>query len=146
LLAVVLLVEAMIGAGCTGHGGNAPSTPAGSSPGGPLTSNVPVSFKAGEYRYRFNDITASLVLHGSGATLRILNGSGGELGAPGLYVITGDDRRFDGRVSDAAPIPNGGDVTMDVTFPAQVTAKTVGLVVLLLGSDNMGAFSPVARS
>ena len=141
-------VLALSAAGCTGGGAKTPSpTPssgAGSSPA-LVTSNAPAVFKAGQYSYAFNSIMASLALHGSDGTLKIHNGSGAEIGSPGLYVITGDDRRFDGTVAGAAPIPDGGDATLEVTFPAQVTAKTVGLVIFLLGADNMGALAPVVE-
>ena len=147
MLAVALSVIAMSAAGCTGNGGTKPSAAPGttSPPAGPVTSNTRVVFKEGEYRYTFDNIVASLTLHGSNGTLRVQNGSGADVGAPGLYVITGDDKRYDGQIAGAAPIPNAGDVTVDVTFPPQVTAKTVGLVVLLLGPDNMGALAPVAE-
>ena len=141
LLAVVLALVTLSAAGCTGGGGPAPSTPPASSPG-PATSNAPVKFKPGEYVYSFGYITASLSLHGSDGTLKVLNQTGDTVGAPGVYVITGDDRRFDGQVAGAAPIPKGDDVTFDVTFPPEVTAKTVGLAILVLGSNNMGAFAP----
>jgi hypothetical protein len=147
VLTVALSIIVITAAGCTGSGGTTPSAGPGStsSPGGPLTSNTHVVFKEGEYHYTFNSILASLILHGSDGTLRVQNGSGAEVGAPGLYVITGDDKRYDGQITGAAPIPNAGDVTLEVTFPTQVTAKTVGLVVLLLGPDNMGALAPVAE-
>ena len=144
LLAVVLALVTLSAAGCTGGGGTPPSSPPASSPG-PATSNAPVKFKPGEYMYAFGGITASLVLHGSDGTLEIQNQTGGDVGTPVVYVITGDDQRFDGQIAGAAPIPKGGDVTLSVTFPSQVTEKTVGLVILVLGSNNMGAFAPVAE-
>jgi hypothetical protein len=143
LPAVVLAVAAAGLTGCTHHGSPAPpSTPGGSQ--GPVASNVKVTFLPGEFRYLFGNIDGSFSFHGSAGTLRIQNQSGDTVGPPGLYVITGDDKRFDGTVAGAAPIPKGADVTFEVAFPSEVMEKTVGLLVLTLGSDNMGAMAPAA--
>jgi hypothetical protein len=144
VLAVSL--AAMSLASCTG-GPQTPSSPATSvaSPGGLVTSNAPAVFTPGEYRYTYDNILVSLSLHGSDGTLQIHNGSGAQIGPPGLYVITGDDHHVDGSVANAVAIPDGGDATLDVTFPPEVTAKTVGLMILLLGPDNMGALAPAVQ-
>ena len=64
------------------------------------------------------------------------------LAAPGLYVIDGTGRREDGTIPDGAPIANGANGTFHVTFPDTVTAKTIGLVILLFGDSNYGAMAP----
>ena len=142
---VLLLAAVAAGAGaCTGKSSPPPaSVSATASAQGPVTTNEDVRFKPGEYAYSFNNITVTMKFDGSAATLDVTNHSGAEIGAPGLYAITGDDQRYDATVDGAAPVADGASATFKVTFPDKVTAQSAGLVVLLLGQDNMGALAPV---
>jgi hypothetical protein len=140
-----LLLLALSAAACTGGSRPPTATVASSSPpgGGPATSNTVVHFKPGQYRYSFNNVTATLSFAGQTATMDVKNGSGAALGAPGIYVITGTDQRLDAKVADAAAVPDGGDATFQVTFPSGATLQTIGLIVLKFGDSNYGAFAPV---
>lgn len=141
---VLLLVLAAASTACTGKKSVPPAPVSASASGeGPVTTNEDVRFKPGEYEYSFNNITVAMTFDGSAATLDVTNHSGAEVGAPGLYAITGDDQRYDATVDGAAPVADGASVSFKVTFPDNVTAQTAGLVVLLLGQDNMGALAPV---
>jgi hypothetical protein len=139
LTLVVVLVAA---SGCTGDEGSGPTASPTVSPP-PTVDTGPVTFVPGEYRYEFGGVTATLSLDGSSATMEVKNASGAELGPPGVYVIGGDDARHAGRVDAAAPIPDGGSATFEVTFPDGVDERSVGLVILLFGDSNYGAFAPV---
>ncbi len=97
----------------------------------------------GEYRYSFNNVTATLTLHGSKGTLDVKNASGADLGAPGIYAITRDDHRFDAQIVTAADVADGAEATFEVVFPTQVTEKTEGLIILKFGDENYGAFAPI---
>ncbi len=120
------------------------STPgSGVSGEGPVTSNEEVHFKPGEYGYSFAGITAALKLTGSSGTLEVTNDSGADMGAPSLYAITGGDERFDASVDQAAPVANGQTASFKVTFPDKVNEQSVGLIVFLLGDENLGAMAPV---
>jgi hypothetical protein len=130
---------------CT-HDGDAPTTPSSAGASGPVASNVKVKFVPGQFQYAFGNITASFTFHGSDGTLHVLNQTADTVGPPGLYVITGDDKRYDGSVANAAPVPKAADMAFDVTFPPQVDEKTVGLLVLTLGDDNMGAMAPAQQA
>ena len=126
---------------CTGGGDGGPTkiptvAPTSAAPTGP------VHFQPGEYRYGFGGVTASLSFDGSAVTLEVKNASGAALAPPGLYVVSGTGQHVDGSIAGAAPIPDGGSATFHVTFPAQVTSKTIGLVILLFGDSNYGAFAP----
>jgi hypothetical protein len=77
--------------------------------------------------------------------MNIRNGTGSDLGAPSLYVVGTDDRRYDGMVEGAAPVADGDQVTLEFTFPEPVTPQTIGLVILSFGDDNVGAMAPVPR-
>ncbi len=146
-ICVLMLPFAIVVAACTGDGG--PSGPPSATPSGEGvvsedTGNT--AFVPGRFLYQFNSITAQATFDGSVATLNVRNGTGTELGAPAMYVLGTDDRRYDGVVQGAAPIPDGEQVTLEFTFPAAVGPQTIGLAVLLLGQDNVGAMAPVRVS
>lgn len=138
---LALLLAIALATACTGGGaGGSTKTPtvASSSP----VPTGPVHFQPGEYRYSFGGVTASLSFDGSTATLEVKNASGADLAPPGLYVVSGTGEHVDGSVAGVAPIADGGSATFQVTFPDQVTSKTIGLVILLFGDSNYGAFAP----
>ena len=87
-------------------------------------------------------VGANIELKTNTGTLVVDNGSGHDLAKPDLYVFLATGKRVDGKVTDAAPIADGATQTFQVQFPPEVTEKTVGLVILLFGSDNYGAFAP----
>jgi len=103
-------------------------------------------FVPGRFIYRFNSITAQATFEGSRATLTIRNDSGSELGAPSLYVVGADDRRYDGLVEGAAPIADGEQATLEFTFIDTLTPQAIGLAVLSFGELNVGAMAPVPVS
>ncbi len=82
----------------------------------------------------------------SAATMDVTNASGSELAPPGVYVIGADDKRYDGKVTAAASIPDGGTASFQVTFPVAVTAKSIGLLILKFGDSNYGAFAPATSA
>jgi hypothetical protein len=141
ILPSIVLVVAL-GVGCTGDGHDEPTLAPTSTSTSPVPSG-PIHFEPGHYRYEFGGVTADLVFDGSDATMDVKNATGAELATPALYVIDGSGTRRDGVVADAAPIPDGENASFHVTFPAQVTEETIGLVILLFGDSNWGDFAPV---
>jgi hypothetical protein len=140
--AVPVALLAVLGAGCTGDGGQPPPSTTQSSSSTPAET-VPPSFTPGSFRYQNAGLQVTLTLDGNTGTMDVDNGSGYALGKPDLYVLDGvTTQRFDGKVLDAQPVPDGEQATFDVQFPPQVTPKSLGLVILLFGSDNYGAFAP----
>jgi hypothetical protein len=76
-------------------------------------------------------------------TMQVQNKTGHGLDAPHLYVEDGTDgHRIDGKVVGAVPIANGETKTFEVQFPPAVSPKEIGLVILLFGTLNFGAFAP----
>jgi hypothetical protein len=146
---MIALALAVGGASCTGEdeppsGSTTSPTPSGEAP---VASDAgDVVFVPGEFSYDFNDIKATLSMDGSDATLDVANRSGGELGKPGMYVIAGDGKRYEGTVASSATIADGGEASFQVTFPEQVTPDTVGLAILLFGGSNAGAMAPVPEA
>jgi hypothetical protein len=119
---------------------------AGSPDGGedrPRTSPPPVT-SADSYVYTdAAGIEARLRLEGSGASLTVRNETGGPLPEPGVYVLDArDGSRVDWRVLDAASVPDGERAEFSVERPAVPEPKHIGLVVLLVGGEDLGAFVP----
>ena len=136
-------------AACTRGGDptDGPTSPAGASGTGVVSEDSgDTRFVPGRFMYRFNSITAQATFDGSQATLTIRNDSGSELGAPSLYVLGADDRRYDGMVEGAASIADGEQATVEFTFLDTVTPQTIGLAVLSFGELNVGAMAPVPVS
>ena len=138
----MIAIVVALGVACTGDGNDEPTRAPTSTATSPVPTG-PVHFVPGHYRYEFGGVTADLVFDGSGATMEVKNATGAELARPALYVIDGSGTRRDGVVADAAPIPDGESASFQVTFPDQVTEKTIGLVVLLFGDSNWGDLAPV---
>jgi hypothetical protein len=142
--AALLVLAAILAAGCTSDGDDGgPSRP--SSATASASETVPVAVK-GEYSYSNAGLNASVRFEPSGgATLEIDNRTGRTLPKPALYVENASTgKEIDGKVVSSAPIPDGKTSTFDVTFPPEVRPDTIGLLILLLGSDNYGAFVPPA--
>ena len=136
----------MLAAACTGGGDEEPSaqpTSPSCAPGECVVSSDPgdTAYQPGEYEYTFNGVTANFSL--DSGTLEVKNDSPAEIGKPGMYVISGDDQRYEASVEAPAVIPQGESATFSVTFPDQVDATSVGLMVLLFGGSNFGAMHPV---
>jgi hypothetical protein len=66
------------------------------------------------------------------------------LSAKVLRYCGDSQREIDGKVLASTAIANGKVSTFDVTFPPSVRPDTIGLLILVLGTDNYGAFIPPA--
>jgi len=129
-------------AGCTGDGSSAVSTGTPTS-SQTATETAPPSFTPGEFRYQNAGLDVNLNLQGNTGTMDVDNQSGYALGKPDVYVLDGlTGKHIDGKVVDAQPIDEGATASFQVQFPPEVTPKSLGLVILLFGSDNYGAFAP----
>lgn len=134
-----LLVLLAGAAACTSGGSSG-----GTGSGGPSNSasETPVA-SATAYTYARAGVSASLRYTPGGGVLTVTNKSGGDLPPPGVYLLRADDgRRVEGRLSPADPLPDGATRTYRVTFATALARRDVGLVLLLIGRDNYGAFIP----
>jgi len=142
VLLPALLVLAVVVAACDG-GGGAPSntktattsavvpTPAETFTGAPGTAT---------YEYANEGLVVTVTLDGSDGTMDVENDSDGAVDAPGLYVLDAvDGHRVDATVLDAAPVGKGDTASFDVRLD-DITVSDIGLLVLLFGADNYGAF------
>lgn len=137
---VVLL--ALLAGACTGAKGQPNETPSGS--GSSETATVSVAPGTALYRYVNAGLTATLELKGTSnqltGTLEIQNDTGRTLPKPAFYVLDArDGHRIDGEVDASADVPDGQTQTFQITFDG-LELKNLGLVVLLMGRDNYGAF------
>lgn len=145
-LAALALVLALGLSACTGGDagdgngdGDGPGTGAtgrSGATGGTGTISVPPGSSV--YRYANAGLVAILDLDTD--TLEIQNGTGHELDKPAFYVLDArDGSQIDGEVQASATVPDGQTETFDVTLTG-IEPKNIGLVVLLMGKDNYGAF------
>jgi hypothetical protein len=141
----LLVLAALLAAGCTGEGDDGGSPGPASSAPATATETTPVAVR-GAYSYSNAGLRASVRFEpGGGAVLEIENDTGRTLPKPGLYVENASTgKEIDGKVESSAAIPDGETSTFDVTFPPEVRPDTIGLLILLIGSDNYGAFVPPA--
>lgn len=92
------------------------------------------------YHYANAGLSATLQLEGDKGTLTIQNATGRELSPPGFYILDArDGKRIDGTVDAPGPVPDGQTGTFHVSFSG-LEDKNIGLVVLMIGPDNYGAF------
>jgi hypothetical protein len=140
-LVAVLCLATALGACTGGDGGSTAST------GPSTTGEVPTPAQTftgapgtATYEYANEGLLVTVDLDGSDGTLEVQNGSEHDLAPPGLYVEdAADGHEIDGEVVDSAPVSAGQTATFDVRLD-DITVDDIGLLVLLFGADNYGAF------
>ncbi len=138
---VAFLLLALLAGACTGSKLKPTQTPSGAT-GQTVTVSVPPGTSL--YEYVNAGLTATLTLKGTSnqltGTLEIQNGTGRALPRPAFYILDArDGHRIDGKVDASADVQDGQTKTFRVTFDG-LELKNLGLVVLLMGRDNYGAF------
>lgn len=135
-LALVPLL-ALAAVACTGAAGKSDGTGDGKGQASP-SEPVLRPGDSGVYRYANAGLVATLDL--AKGTLEIENDTGRTLAKPGFYALHATDgRRVEGRVIDATAVPAGETRTFDVELDG-IAPDDIGLLVLLIGRDNYGAF------
>lgn len=129
----LLLTLSLSAAACTSAGNG--RDPASASPS--------LEVEPGAYVYRRPGIEATFELRGDAGTLVVLNETGFPLDDPGVYLLDArDGSRVEAEVTDPASVPDGRTRGFEVEVPDAPEAKHVGLVVLMVGDDDFGAFAP----
>jgi hypothetical protein len=144
-LVALLCVSMALGA-CTGGDGGGDGGPTGSTVPS-TTSDVPTPAQTftgapgtATYEYANGGLVVTVDLDGSDGTLEVENDSEHDLDPPGLYVEDAvDGHEIDGEVVASAPVSAGESATFDVRLD-DITVDDIGLLVLLFGADNYGAF------
>jgi hypothetical protein len=138
-----LLASALLGA-CTNN--NTPSDSKSSTPASTpaSTSTSPSSSgPPGAYTYENAGVIASVKYAPDKSTLTVTNHTGAEIPAPGIYMLDArDGHRIAGTVDNSVPVQTGTSKDFNVTFAQQVDEANVGLMILLIGHANYGAFVP----
>jgi len=120
------------GVACTSSNGDNPT------PRSPSLEVAP-----GAYVYLSDEIEATFDLRGDEGTLSVFNGTGFPLDDPGVYLLDArDGARVDAEVIDAAPVPDGETSEFEVAIPGAPEEKHVGMIALLAGDADLGAFVP----
>lgn len=136
-LAVCLVFAALL-ASCTGS-----EEPSDATTPGPQTSAPPVTAVDA---YVYTDpagIEARVKIEGDGASLTVRNDTGAVLLVPGLYVLDArDGTKVRWKVVEAAAIQDGESAVFQVDRPAVPEAKHIGLMAMLFGGQDYGAFTP----
>ena len=140
-LVALLCLAIALGACTGGDGGSTGAT------GASTISEVPTPAQTftgapgtATYEYANEGLVVTVGLDGSDGTLEVANESEHDLGPPGLYVEDAvDGHEIDGEVADSAPVAAGETATFDVRLDG-ITVDDIGLLVLLFGADNYGAF------
>ena len=143
---VALLCVAMALGACTGGDGGGDGGPTGST-GPSTTSEVPTPAQSftgapgtATYEYANEGLLVTVDLDGSEGTLEVENDSEHDLDPPGLYVEDAvDGHEIDVQVVDSAPVQAGESASFDVKLDG-ITVDDIGLLVLLFGADDYGAF------
>jgi hypothetical protein len=140
LLCLVIALTACTGGDDGGSGSTASTGPS-------TTSQVPTPAQTftgapgtATYEYANEGLLVTLDLDGSNGTLAVENDSEHDLDPPGLYVEDAvDGHEIDVEVVDSTPVAAGERATFDVKLDG-ITVDDIGLLVLLFGADNYGAF------
>lgn len=148
--AALSLVLVFALAACTGGNGPDGKSPSGDSggtggsgaTGGSPTTTGTFSGPPGTalYVYVNAGLTATMQLDANTGTLEIDNATGRELAKPSFYILDArDGGQIDGTVEGATTVLDGQTATFDVSYSG-LDIKNIGLLVLLMGRDNYGAF------
>jgi hypothetical protein len=144
-IALALALAAMLAA-CTDDGDGAEPTGPGTGGTGPTTGSVgpaPVTTGPaahGTYEYVNAGLRVVIEIDGTEGTMEVENGTGRELESPDFYILDArDGTEIEGEVADPAPTPAGETATFDISFEG-IEVRNIGLLVLLFGTDNYGAF------
>jgi hypothetical protein len=146
LLFLWIVIAATLAASCTRSTATEPRATGTIGTGAGAGNVTPEATATGPpgtaaYRYANPGLLATMSLDGDSGTLTIDNDTGAELPPPGFYVLdarTGD--RVGGEVKDPTVIPNGEMKTFRVSFSG-LGIKDIGLVILVIGHNNYGAFT-----
>jgi len=138
-VALALASALLIGA-CTGGDEQAGGTgTSGSQDTGPTPAQS-LTPGAGTFTYENAGLKVTVDIQGTTGTMQVDNGTDNGLEVPGLYVLDAvDGHQIDVEVLQGAPIAAGDSATFDVAL-GQVDVDAIGLLVLLFGKDNYGAF------
>lgn len=144
-VALALALAALVAA-CTDDGiGGDPTGPGtggtGNTTGGVGPTPVTTGPAArGTYEYVNAGLRVIVEIDGTEGTMEVENGTERELPDPDFYILDArDGTEIEGEVAEPAPTPAGESATFAISFEG-IEVRNIGLLVLLFGTDNYGAF------
>jgi hypothetical protein len=144
-LALALALVALLTA-CTDDGDGGEPTGPGTGGTGNTTGGVgptPVTTgpaARGTYEYVNAGLRVVVEIDGVEGTMEVENGTDHDLPDPDFYILDArDGTQIEGEVAEPDSIPTGETVTFDISFEG-IEVRNIGLLVLLFGTDNFGAF------
>jgi hypothetical protein len=144
-IALALALAGLL-ASCTGDGDGGDATGPGTGGTGPTTGSVgpaPVTTgpaARGTYEYVNAGLRVVVEIDGTEGTMEVENGTERDLESPDFYILDArDGTEIEGEVAEPEPTPAGETATFDISFEG-IEVRNIGLLVLLFGTDNYGAF------
>jgi len=140
--AALAVASALLLGACTGGDGGSNGGATGASAPqdtGPTPAET-LTPGAGEFTYANSGLVVTVEVEGSAGTLEVDNGTDHDLAEPGLYVLDAvDGHEIEVDVLQSAPVDAGETAIFDVSL-SEVDVDQIGLLVLLFGRDDYGAF------
>jgi hypothetical protein len=143
-LVVPSVLVALATASCDAFADDDPS-PAPPASAAPSTSPAPTLSAEGYLYTDKQGIRALAAFDGDRGTLEIRNTTGAELAPPGIYLL--DARTgavVEAEVTPSRGLADGQERSFRVALARAMPPASVGLVVLLIGDEDRGAFLPPA--
>lgn len=144
-VALALALAALVAA-CTDDGNGEDPTRPGTGGTGNTTGGVgptPVTTgpaARGTYEYVNAGLRVIVEIDGTEGTMEVENGTERELPDPDFYILDArDGTEIEGEVAEPAPTPVGETATFAISFEG-IEVRNIGLLVLIFGTDNYGAF------
>lgn len=145
-VALALALAALFAACTDDGGGGEPTGPSATGGTGTTTGGVgptPVTTgpaERGTYEYVNAGLRVVVEIDGTEGTMEVENGTERELEPPDFYIRDArDGTQIEGDVTEPDSIPAGGTATFAISFQG-IEVRNIGLLVLLFGTDNYGAF------
>jgi len=137
-LASALLLGACIG-GEDDPNGESPTGITGPQDTGPTPAET-LTPGVGVFTYENAGLKVTADIEGTAGTVEVDNGTDNDLEEPGLYILDAvDGHRVQVEVQGSAPLAAGETATFPVSL-GETDVDQIGLLILLFGKDNYGAF------
>ncbi|MGH2672030.1 MAG: hypothetical protein ACRDHC_03535 [Actinomycetota bacterium] len=144
-VALALALAALFAASTDDGNGGEPTGPGtggtGNTMGGVGPTPVTTGPAArGTYEYVNAGLRVIVEIDGTEGTMEVENGTERELPDPDFYILDArDGTEIEGEVAEPAPTRAGETATFAISFEG-IEVRNIGLLVLIFGTDNYGAF------
>jgi hypothetical protein len=92
------------------------------------------------FTYENAGLKVTADIQGASGTVEVDNATDNDLGPLGLYILDAvDGHEVEVEVQGSVPVPAGQTATFPVSL-GEADVDQIGLLVLLFGQDNYGAF------